>query len=131
MSWDCPFIAVVAADLYRRGELKGTTFATDAALRRDVFRRFTDQVTGPGAGLDAAERRSVIAALAIFQPVRLDDPDFETAVGELTGIASWDTVNGRIRELEDAGRSCAEGKDRRCASYPTCWPSPGCRRGLR
>ncbi len=103
VSRDCPFIAVVAADLYRRGELAGSTFTSDAALRRDVFRRFTDQMTGPRGGLDAAERRSVLAALAIFQPVRLDDPDFEAAVGELTGIASWDVVNGRIRELEDAG----------------------------
>jgi transcriptional regulator with XRE-family HTH domain len=103
VSRDCPFIAVVAADLYRRGELKGGSFASDAALRRDVFRRFADQATGPSAGLDAAERRSVLAALAIFQPVRLDDRDFEAAMGELTGIASWDAVNGRIRELEDAG----------------------------
>jgi hypothetical protein len=103
VSRDCPFIAIVAADLYRRGEVKGSTFATDAALRRDVFRRFADQATGPTAGSDAAERRAVLAALAIFQPVRLDDPDFEAAVGELTGIASWDAVNGRIRELEDAG----------------------------
>jgi len=103
VSRDCPFIAVVAADLYRRGELKSGTFTSDAALRRDVFRRFADQMTGPSAGSDAAERRSVLAALATFQPVRLDDPDFEAAVGELTGIASWDAVNGRIRELEDAG----------------------------
>jgi transcriptional regulator with XRE-family HTH domain len=103
VSRDCPFIAVVAADLYRRGELKGITFASDAALRRDVFRRFADQMTGPTGGPDAAERRSVLAALAIFQPIRLNDPDFEAAVGELTGIASWDVVNGRIRELEDAG----------------------------
>ncbi len=103
VSRDCPFIAVVAADLYRRGELEGRTFASDAALRRDVFRRFADQMTGSSGGLDAAERRSVLAALAIFQPVRLDDPDFEFAVGELTGIGSWDVVNGRIRELEDAG----------------------------
>jgi transcriptional regulator with XRE-family HTH domain len=103
VSRDCPFIAVVAADLYRRGELKGSTFTSDAALRRDVFRRFADQMTGPSGGLDAGERRQLLAALAIFQPVRLDDPDFEAAVGELTGIASWDAVNGRIRELEDAG----------------------------
>jgi transcriptional regulator with XRE-family HTH domain len=103
VSRDCPFIAVVAADLYRNGELKGRTFASDAALRRDVFRRFADHLTGPSAGLDAAERRSVLAALAVFQPVRLDDPDFEAALGELTGITSWDAVNGRIRELEDAG----------------------------
>jgi transcriptional regulator with XRE-family HTH domain len=103
VSRDCPFVAVVAADLYRRGELSGRTFASDAALRRDVFRRFAEQMTGPGGGADAAERRSVLAALAIFQPVRLDDRDFEDALRDLTGIASWDVVNGRIRELEDAG----------------------------
>ena len=103
VSRDCPFIAVVAADLYRRGELTGRTFTSDGALRRDVFRRFADQMTGSSGGLDAVERRSVLAALALFQPVRLDDPDFEAAVGELTGIVSWDAVNGRIRELEDAG----------------------------
>ena len=83
MSRDCPFIAVVAADLYRRGELEGSTFASDSSLRRDVFRRFADQMTGPGGGLDAAERRSVLAALAIFQPVRLDDRDFEAACANL------------------------------------------------
>ena len=103
VSRDCPFIAVMGADLYRRGELTGRTFASDAALRRDVSRRLAGQMTGPGGGSDATERRSVLVALAIFQPVRLDDPDFEAAVGELTGIASWDAVNGRIRELEDAG----------------------------
>jgi transcriptional regulator with XRE-family HTH domain len=103
VSRDCPFIAVVAADLYRRGELAGRALTSDTALRRDVFRRFAEQMTGPGGGADAAERRSVLAALAIFQPVRLDDRDFEAALHDLTGMASWDIVNGRIRELEDAG----------------------------
>ena len=103
VSRDCPFIAVMGADLYRRGELTGRTFTSDAALRRDVSRRLAGQMTGPGGGSDATERRSVLAALAVFQPVRLDNPDFEAAVGELTGIASWDAVNGHIRELEDAG----------------------------
>ncbi|MDQ2873910.1 MAG: helix-turn-helix domain-containing protein [Actinomycetota bacterium] len=102
VSRDCPFIAVVAADLYRRGEMAGRTFASDSALRSDVFRRFADQMTGTSGGSDAAERRSVLEALAIFQPVRLDDRDFKAAIGDLTGIASWDMVNGRIQELEDA-----------------------------
>jgi transcriptional regulator with XRE-family HTH domain len=102
ISRDCPFIAVAAADLYRRGELRAT-LVSDAVLRREVFRRFADQMTGPTGGADAAERRAVLTALAIFQPVRLDDPDFESAVAGLSGIASWDVVNGRIRELEDAG----------------------------
>ena len=75
-----------------------------------MFRRFADQATGPTAGSDAAERRVVLAALATFQPVRLDDPDFEAAVGQLTGIASWDAVNGRIRELEDAGHVLRRGR---------------------
>ena len=99
VSRDCPFIAVMAH--LRRGELTGRTFTSDSALRR-ARRRLAGQMTGLGSGSDATERRSVLVALAIFQPVRLDDPDFEAAVGELTGIASWDAVNGRIRELEDA-----------------------------
>jgi transcriptional regulator with XRE-family HTH domain len=103
ISHDCPFIAVVAADLYRRGKLSGTSFVSDAALRQDIFRRFADQMTGQVGGTDAIERRSVLSALAMFQPVRLDDSDFEDAITQLTGLASWDLVNGRIRELEDAG----------------------------
>jgi len=103
ISRDCPFIAVVAADLYRRGELKARTLVSDAALRGDVFRRFADHMTGLAGGVEAAERRSVLEALAIFQPVRLDNPDFEAAVTGLAGLPSWDAVNGRIRDLEDAG----------------------------
>ena len=103
ISCDCPFVAVVAADLYRRHELSGISFASDAALRQDIFRRFADQMTGQVGGTDAIERRSVLSALAVFQPVRLDDSDFENAITQLTGVASWDLVNGRIRELEDAG----------------------------
>ena len=104
VSRDCPFIAVVAADLYRRGELEGQYFRFGcSSASRCVPPASPGQMTGPSGRLDASERRSVLAALAIFQPVRLDDPDFEAAVGELTGIASWDVVNGRIRELEDAG----------------------------
>jgi DNA-binding transcriptional regulator YiaG len=102
ISRDCPFVAVVAADLYRRQELKAT-LVSDAVLRREVFRRFADHMTGPAGGADAAERRAVLTSLAVFQPVRLDDPDFESAVAAHAGIASWDVVNGRIRELEDAG----------------------------
>lgn len=104
ISRDCPFIAVAAADLYKRGGLKARTFISDAALRADVFRRLAGQmVTGPASGAEVRERRSVLTALAVFQPVRLDDPDFERAVTSLAGVASWDLVNGHIRELEDAG----------------------------
>ncbi len=103
ISRDCPFVAVVAADLYRRRELSGKSFASDAGLRQDIFRRFADQMAGRAGGTDAMERRSVLSALAAFQPVRLNEPDFENAITRLTGIASWDLVNSRIRELEDAG----------------------------
>jgi len=103
ISADCPFVAVVAADLLDRGELSGTTLASDVALRADVLRRFADLATTHGSGRDAAERREVLAALAAFQPVRLSDRAFATAVTALTRIESWDIVNGRIRELEDAG----------------------------
>jgi len=103
ISADCPFVALVAADLLNRGELSGTTLASDVALRADVLRRFAELATTYGSGRDAAERREVLAALAAFQPVRLSDRAFATAVTALTRIESWDIVNGRIRELEDVG----------------------------
>lgn len=103
ISADCPFVAVIAADLLDRGELFASAFASDAALRTEVLRRFSELTTAQGGGTDTAERRAVLAALTAFQPVRLSDDDFATAITDLTGIASWDEVNGRIRELEDAG----------------------------
>ena len=103
ISDDCPFIAVVAADLYRRGELTGKRLESEAALRADVFRRFADQMTGRTTGTEAAERRDVLSAVAAFQPVRLDDPAFASAMTSLAKIESWDEINRHIRELEDAG----------------------------
>ena len=103
ISDDCPFIAVVAADLYRREELTGKRLESEAALRTDVFRRFADQMAGRATGTDAAERRDVLSAVAAFQPVRLDDPLFASAMTSLAKIESWDDINRHIRELEDAG----------------------------
>jgi hypothetical protein len=103
ISSDCPFIAVVAADLYRRGELTGKRLESETALRADIFRRFADQMTGRTTGIEAAERREVLSAVAAFQPVRLDDPSFPPAMTSLSRIESWDEINRRIRELEDAG----------------------------
>jgi transcriptional regulator with XRE-family HTH domain len=103
ISADCPFVAVVAADLYRRGELTGKHLESEAALRADVFRRFAEQMTGRTTGTEAAERRGVLSAVAAFQPVRLDDPAFASAITSLAKIESWDEINRHIRELEDAG----------------------------
>jgi hypothetical protein len=103
ISDDCPFVAVVAAELYHRGELTGKHLESEAALRADVFRRFADQMTGRATGTDAAQRRDVLTAVAAYQPVRLDDPAFASAMTSLAKIESWDEVNRRIRELEDSG----------------------------
>jgi len=103
ISADCPFLAVVAADLLKRGELAGMTLASDAALRDEVFQRFSVQMTGGTTGAEAAQRRDVLTAIAAYQPVRLDDDDFVAAISTVTKIESWDVVNGRIYELEDAG----------------------------
>jgi transcriptional regulator with XRE-family HTH domain len=103
ISADCPFLAVVGADLLKRGQLSGTTLASDAALRDDVFGRYSIQMTGDANSADAAQRRAVLSAIAAFQPVRLDDDEFVAAISALTKIEPWDVVNGRIYELEDAG----------------------------
>jgi len=103
ISTDCPFIAVVAADLLKQGLLAAAAFASDLALRAEVLRSYSELSATQSGSADAAARRGVLTALAAFQPVRLHDPDFEVAITALTGVQSWDEVNGRIRELEDIG----------------------------
>lgn len=103
ISADCPFVGVIAADLLERGELSGSAFGSDVLLREEVFRRFGELITDQGSGTEAIHRREVLVALAAFQPVRLSDEAFATAITSVTGLASWDEVNGRICQLEDAG----------------------------
>ena len=103
ISFDCPFIAVVAADLLSRGELSASAFASDATLRREIVSRYSNQLASAGPGQDLAERRAVLRALAAYQPVRLNDPAMADAMTQLSKIVDWDEVNGRIRELEDLG----------------------------
>jgi hypothetical protein len=103
ISFDCPFIAVVAADLLSRGELSASAFASDVALRREIVSRYGDQLAAAGSGQDLVQRRAVLRALAAFQPVRLNDPASTLAMTQLSKVEDWDEVNGRIRELEDLG----------------------------
>jgi transcriptional regulator with XRE-family HTH domain len=103
ISFDCPFIAVVAADFLSRGELSASAFASDAALRREIVSRYGNQLVSAGLGQDLADRRAVLRALAAYQPVRLNDPAMAEAMTQLSKIDDWDEVNGRIRELEDLG----------------------------
>lgn len=103
ISADCPLIAVVAAELLRTKALSGSAFQTDRLLRAEVLRRFTELRSGHGSPIDIAQRRSVLASIAAYQPVRLNDEDFQRAIGLLTGMTSWDQINNRIIELEDAG----------------------------
>jgi hypothetical protein len=103
ISADCPLIAVVATELLRTRALSGSAFQNDRTLRAEVLRRFTEVRSGHGSPIDVAERRNVLASIAAYQPVRLNDRDFERAIGSLTEVTSWDRINIRITELEDAG----------------------------
>lgn len=103
ISADCPFVAVVASDLLTRGDLATSAFASNAALRTEVLRRYSELSSSRRGGLESNAQRETLTAIAAFQPVRLSDVDFENALTSMTGIPSWDEVNGRVRELEDLG----------------------------
>jgi len=104
ISADCPLIAIIAADLLRSGDLSNAaTFDSSATLRTAILTKFSEITTLRGASADIAKRRRLLASIAAFQPVRLNDPDFERAILSVTGGHSWDDINGEIRDLEDAG----------------------------
>jgi transcriptional regulator with XRE-family HTH domain len=103
ISTDCPFVAVIAADLLNKRQLDAERFASSPTLRGDILRRFADVSTAQGSGTYATERRAVLTAVAAYQPVRQRDADFASALTALTGIPSWDVIVGRLTELEDNG----------------------------
>ena len=99
---DCPLIPVLGAGLHKRGRLDLTRLESDQLLREEILGRFRDAVIGNPATGDVELRRALTDALAILQPVRLDQPDFRDALESFTGVP-FDRLMPHLRTLEQSG----------------------------
>jgi transcriptional regulator with XRE-family HTH domain len=98
---DCPLIIVVAAALISRGSIDPALLYASDGIRVEIMQAFRDAMT---AGVDTGDpdvRREVLSAVAAFQPVRIDDAKFQSALSELAR-RPFDQLVPYLNALEDA-----------------------------
>jgi Helix-turn-helix len=98
---DCPLIIVVAAALIKRGILQVTSLPGNDRLRAEIMGAFRDAMTAGASTGDPDMRREVLQAVAAFQPFRIDDDTFRSALSALTR-RSFDQVMPYLSTLEAA-----------------------------
>jgi transcriptional regulator with XRE-family HTH domain len=98
---DCPLLIVVGAALIARGDLTPDRLEASSDIRYEILRTFGDVVaTAPGG--DAELRREVLKLVAVLQPFRLDQPEFQAAAAAVIG-RPYDQVVPYLRALQDSG----------------------------
>jgi ribosome-binding protein aMBF1 (putative translation factor) len=98
---DCPLIIVVAAALVKRGALEVKRLPGSGRIRAEIMEAFRDAMT---AGVDVGDpdvRREVLQAVAAFQPFRIDDDAFRSAMSAMAQ-RSFDQVMSYLSTLEAA-----------------------------
>ena len=98
---DCPLIIVVAAALISRGSVDPARLHASNRVRVEIMQAFRDAMT---AGVDTGDpdvRREVLNAVAAFQPVRIDDAQFQAAMSAVAQ-RPFDQVVPYLNALEDA-----------------------------
>ena len=114
VSLDCPLVTVVAAGLLGTGELDPDGLEGDRAIRDRVLASLIDHAVAAPVDGNPELRRSVLDAVAAFQPVRLNEPEFRDALEVLVG-APLDRIQRHLRDLEGAGILIRRGQTYRIA----------------
>lgn len=78
-----PYVAVIAANLIRRGELTAP-LVVDAGLREQVLARYEELAAGELDGVPTATVRRLLAVYAALGPI--DDEDLREALAEFCGL---------------------------------------------
>ena len=95
-----PFVAVITANMIRRGELSGH-IGLDSGLRLQVLSRYAELLGADVEGFSRATTQRVVATFAAIGPVRFDDA-IAARVAKLCGIKTIDLARLRS-ELRDNG----------------------------
>lgn len=99
---DCPLITVVGGVLISRNQLDPTCLDHEDSVREEILRAFADVLVADPIQTESGLRRGVLDAVAILQPFRSDDEQFQTALSRLAGVP-YDRCMHHLRGLEDAG----------------------------
>lgn len=102
ISVDCPLIAVVGAELLKRGELSAALIENDTGIRTEILSRMRDALVADPLGGNADIRQKTLEAISIMQPVHIKDEAFQTALAAMTNL-NFDQLLPHVNSLEDAG----------------------------
>ncbi|WP_246842902.1 restriction endonuclease [Allokutzneria sp. NRRL B-24872] len=102
MAADCPLLIVVGAQLIARGVLDPARFDASDDIRAEILSLFGDIVAGTPGTSEGDLRREILKAVAVLQPLRLDESVFQTAMLALTG-RPFDQLLPHLHSLQDAG----------------------------
>jgi len=109
---DCPLIIVVAAGLIKRGALEPGNLEGTSSIRTDILEAFRDALVSDPVSADPELRRAVLHAVAILQPFRISDQEFQSTISELAG-QPFDQVLPHLKSLEDGGILLRRGRSLR------------------
>ena len=99
---DCPLITVVGGVLISRDQLDPACLDHEDSVREEILRAFADVLVADPVQAESGLRRGVLDAVAILQPFRSDDEQFQTTLSHLVGVP-YDRCVYHLRGLEDAG----------------------------
>ncbi len=97
IGYDCPLMIMVGAHLIRHGDLQPTQIGASHELRERILTAFVDVAV---RGAHGEHNQATLDAVAALQPARLDQPEFETALLELSGL-NVRTLHNALDRLEE------------------------------
>jgi hypothetical protein len=103
VTWDCPLVTIVGAELLRRKQLPPELLERDDDFRRAVLDRFTSAALGDlGVTLDHGLAAKVLELVSGLHPIAPGDPKFLKAAAEFLGADQTHLVR-TLDGLEEAG----------------------------
>jgi Restriction endonuclease len=88
---DTPYVAVIAANLIRRGDLVAPLIV-DGAFREEILRRYGEQATVHIEGVDESVVRRFLATHAALGPVEHSDVELKSSLAAFCGLRFKDLL---------------------------------------
>jgi len=103
VSRDCPLITVLAAHLLRSGEFDVNRLEASEDIKAEVLRRYADGIYGNASKEDKEMNTQLLRAVALLQPVRFKQPQYQEALSLLTGAEFVPTIRNLLEKFENSG----------------------------
>lgn len=100
---DCPLATVIAAQILANDKSLPEFLIDEDTFRTELLRRLVaSTVEGISSKLDAEAVHLSLAAIALLQPIKEDDPKLHAAIAAVAGITTHEIAR-ILRRLREAG----------------------------